>query len=80
MTARHAITALLLAAFPKASQSFRPIAAYSSDVCPSTIFECGALAEYAEKPEETGRLYKLGYDQEKTLLDALRGWKGRSAG
>jgi hypothetical protein len=38
-------------------------------------FECGALAEYADKPEECGRLYKLGYDQGKTLLDAFRAGK-----
>jgi hypothetical protein len=38
-------------------------------------FECGALAEYADKPEESGRLYKMGYDEGKTLLDAFRAGK-----
>src|SRR5260370_9773489 len=38
-------------------------------------FECGAFAEYADKPEESGRLYKMGYDQGKTLLDAFRAGK-----
>jgi hypothetical protein len=38
-------------------------------------FGCGALAEYADKPEETGRRYKLGYDQGKALLDAFRAGK-----
>jgi hypothetical protein len=32
-------------------------------------FECGALAEYADKPEESRRLYNLGYDQGKTLRE-----------
>jgi hypothetical protein len=38
-------------------------------------FECGALAEAAGKIEESSRLYKMGYDQGKTLLDALRAGK-----
>jgi len=38
-------------------------------------FECGALAEHAGKAEESGRLYRLGYDQGKTLLDAFRAGK-----
>src|SRR5262249_22045651 len=38
-------------------------------------FECGALVEYADKPEESARLYELGYDQGKTLLDAFRAGK-----
>jgi hypothetical protein len=38
-------------------------------------FECGALAEAAGKIEESRRLYKMGYDEGKTLLDALRAGK-----
>ena len=38
-------------------------------------FECGALVEYADMPEESRRLYNLGYDQGKTLLDAFRAGK-----
>src|ERR1700730_12311747 len=38
-------------------------------------FECGALAEHAGKAEESGRLYRLGYDQGQTFLDAFRAGK-----
>jgi hypothetical protein len=40
-------------------------------------FECGALAEHAGRTEESTRLYKMGYDDGKTLLDAS--WKSRRA-
>jgi hypothetical protein len=76
MTARvSATTALLLAAFPKIvlGQTSEEYAAVGQKLWDA--FECGALAEYADKPEKTARLYKLGYDQGKTLLDDLRGGK-----
>src|SRR5262249_11284411 len=76
MTARlSAIAALFLAAFPTIllGQSSEEYAAMVQKLW--AAFECGALAEYADKPEETGRLYKLGYDQGKTLLDAFRAGK-----
>jgi hypothetical protein len=76
MTARlSAITALFLAAFPTIllSQTSDEYAAMGQKLWDA--FECGALAEYADKPEESGRLYKLGYDQGKTLLDAFRAGK-----
>jgi hypothetical protein len=38
-------------------------------------FECGALAEYAGKIEESRKLYELGYNEGKNLLDAIRAGK-----
>jgi hypothetical protein len=38
-------------------------------------FECGALAEYTGKIEESRKLYELGYDKGKNLLDAVRAGK-----
>ena len=38
-------------------------------------FECGALAEYAGKIEESRKLYDLGYNEGKNLLDAIRARK-----
>ena len=76
MTARVCATAaLLLAAFPKIvlGQTSEEYAAMGQKLWDA--FECGALAEYVDKPEETARLYKLGYDQGKTLLDAFRAGK-----
>jgi hypothetical protein len=70
-----AITALFLAAFPTTllAQTSDEYAAMGQKLWDA--FECGALAEYADKPEESGRLYKLGYDQGKTLLNAFRAGK-----
>src|ERR1700730_13461223 len=76
MTARRsAIDALFLAAFPTIllGQTSEEYAAMGQKLW--TTFECGALAEYADKPEESRRLYNLGYDQGKTLLDAFRAGK-----
>ena len=76
MTARvSATTALFLAAFPKIvlGQTSEEYAAMGQKLW--AAFECGALAEYADKPDETARLYKLGYDQGKILLDAFRAGK-----
>jgi hypothetical protein len=72
-----AIAALFLATFPTIlmGQTSEEYAAMGQKIW--VAFECGALAEYADKPEESRRLYNLGYDQGKTLLDAFRG-KGRS--
>ena len=76
MTARlSAITALFLAAFPtmllgQTSEEYADTGQKLWDA-----FECGALAEYAGKPEESRRLYNLGYEQGKTLLDAFRARK-----
>jgi hypothetical protein len=73
MTARlSAIAALFLAAFPTIllGQTSEEYAAMGQKLW--AAFECGALAEYADKPEESRRLYNLGYDQGKTLLDAFR--------
>jgi hypothetical protein len=60
-----AIAALLLAAFPKIvlGQTSEEYAAMGQKLWDA--FECGALAEYADKREESGRLYKLGYEQGK---------------
>jgi hypothetical protein len=75
-TARLSATAaLFLAAFPRillgqTSEEYAPMGQKLW-----AAFECGALAEYADKPEESGRLYKMGYDQGKTLLDAFRAGK-----
>ena len=76
MTARlSAIAALFLAAFPTIllGQTSEEYAAMGQKLW--AAFECGALAEYADKPEESRRLYNLGYDQGKTLLDAFRAGK-----
>ena len=76
MTARlSATTALFLAAFLTIllGQTSDEYAAMGQKLWDA--FECGALADYADKPEESGRLYKLGYDQGKTLLDAFRAGK-----
>ena len=76
MTGRlSAIATLFLAAFPTVllGQTSEEYAAMGQKVW--AAFECGALAEYADKPEESGRLYSLGYDQGKTLLDAFRAGK-----
>jgi hypothetical protein len=70
-----ALAALALVVLPTVSwcQTSEEYAAMGQKLWAS--FECGALAEYADKTEESGRLYKLGYDQGKTLLDALRAGK-----
>ena len=76
MTGRlSAIATLFLAAFPTIllGQTSEEYAAMGQKLW--AAFECGALAEYADKPEESGRLYSLGYDQGKTLLDAFRAGK-----
>ena len=75
-TARLSATAaLFLAAFPTIllGQTSEEYAAMGQKLW--AAFECGALAEYADKPEESRRLYNLGYDQGKTLLDAFRAGK-----
>jgi hypothetical protein len=70
-----AIAALFLATFPTIlmGQTSEEYAAMGQKIW--VAFECGALAEYADKPEESRRLYNLGYDQGKTLLDAFRAGK-----
>jgi hypothetical protein len=76
MTARlSVIAALFLAALPTIllGQTSEEYAAMGQKLW--AAFECGALAEYANKPEESRRLYNLGYDQGKTLLDAFRSGK-----
>jgi hypothetical protein len=76
MTARlSVIAALFLAALPTIllGQTSEEYAAMGQKLW--AAFECGALAEYANKPEESRRLYNLGYDQGKTLLDAFRAGK-----
>jgi hypothetical protein len=76
MTARlSALAALFLAAFPTIllGQTSEEYAAMGQKLW--AAFECGALVEYADMPEESRRLYNLGYDQGKTLLDAFRAGK-----
>jgi hypothetical protein len=70
-----AIAAFLLGVLPTVSlgQTSEEYAAMGQKLW--AAFECGALAEYADKPEESGRLYKMGYDEGKTLLDAFRAGK-----
>ena len=73
MTARlSALAALFLAAFPTIllGQTSEEYAAMGRELW--AAFECGALVRYAE---ESRRLYNLGYDQGKTLLDAFRAGK-----
>jgi hypothetical protein len=76
MTARlSAIITLFLAAFPTIllGQTSEEYAAMGQKLWDA--FKCGAFAEYADKPEESGRLFNLGYNQGKTLLDAVRAGK-----
>ena len=76
MTARlSAIAALLVAAFPTIllGQTSEEYVAMGQKLWDAFI--CGAFAEYADKPAESVRLYHLGYDQGKTLLDAFRDGK-----
>jgi hypothetical protein len=64
MTARlGAIAALFLAAFPTIllGQTSEEYAAMGQKLW--AAFECGALAEYADMPDESRRLYNPGYDQ-----------------
>jgi hypothetical protein len=71
MTVRlSALAALFLAAFPTIllGQTSEEYAAIGQKLW--AAFECGALAEYADMPEESRRLYNLGYDQGKSF-DAL---------
>jgi hypothetical protein len=70
-----AITGLFLAALTTVSlgQTSEDYAAMGQKLWAS--FECGALAEYAGKIEESRTLYKMGYDQGTTLLDAFRAGK-----
>jgi hypothetical protein len=70
-----AITCLFLAALTTVSlgQTSEDYAAMGQKLWAS--FECGALAEYAGKIEESRTLYKMGYDQGTTLLDAFRAGK-----
>ena len=78
-TARlSAIAALFLVALPALptallGQTSEQYAAMGQKLW--AAFECGALAEYAGNTEESTRLYKVGYDQGKTLLDAFRAGK-----
>ena len=76
MTVRlSALAALFVAAFPTIllGQTSEEYAVMGQKLW--AAFECGALAEYADMPEESRRLYNLGYDQGKSLLDAFRAGK-----
>ena len=76
MTARlSAITALLIAAFPTILMGQTSEAYVAMGQKLWDAFVCGAFAEYTDKPEESVRLYNLGYDQGKILLDAFRDGK-----
>ena len=76
MSARlSTIACLFLAAVPTVlwGQTSEEYAAMGQKLW--AAFECGALAEHAGRIEESTRLYKMGYDHGKTLLDALRAGK-----
>jgi hypothetical protein len=76
MSARlSAIAGLFLAAVPTVllGQTSEEYAAMGQKLW--AAFECGALAEHAGRFEESTRLYKMGYDHGKTLLDAFRAGK-----
>jgi hypothetical protein len=75
LSALCALFAVALPAFPTIlyGQTSEEYAAMGQKLW--AAFECGAFAEYAGKTEESSRLYKLGYDQGQTLLDAYRAGK-----